>query len=121
MYPTFPLTLDLLSSSYWVKKLMPSSMKATWPCMKAAVDSYQLKLTTPGGAYSRFIRVYQSVACSVAGESKSALPFSMYLPPKLKNWDGHWVMLAFFRPRANQPYMPPDGLWSALMAASSSV
>src|SRR5207248_1848251 len=107
-------TCDLLASSYWVKKLTPSSMNATWPCMKAAVTSYQLKLTTPGGAYSRSIRVYHSTDCSVAGESNSALPFSKYLPPKLKNWDGHWVMLAFFRPRAHQPNMLPDGLWSAL-------
>src|SRR4051812_11878459 len=45
----------------------------------------------------------------------------MYLPPQFRNWHGHWVMLAFFRPRAHQPYRLFDGSWSALIAASSSV
>src|SRR5215212_4594604 len=100
---------------------MPSSMKATWPWRKAAVTSDQLKLTTPGTPYSRFIRAYHSTEPSPAGVSSIALPLSKYLPPQFRNWHGHWVMLAFFRPRAHQPYMFFDGSWSALIAASSSV
>src|SRR3712207_6011540 len=121
MYATLPLTCDLVSSSYWLKKLMPSCIMATWPCMKAAVTSYQLKLTTPGGANSRFIRAYHSTDWVAASLFSADLPSGVkYSPPKLKNWIGHWVMLAFFNPREHQPYTPPDGLWSALTACSTS-
>ena len=82
MYPTFPAIFDLVGSSNWLAKFTPSMYIPTWPCMNAALHSYQLKLTTPGGAYRRSIPAYQSMLLIHSGLFMADLRSGVrYLPP----------------------------------------
>src|SRR5690348_15947560 len=88
--------------------------------MKAALHSYQLKLTTPGGAYFLNMPAYQSIVLTHSGEFIADLRSGVrYLPPIANSTNAHGVAFAFFRPRITKPYMF-GGVWSALARASSS-
>src|SRR5205807_9000323 len=66
-YPTLPGIFDLVGSSSWLAKFTPSMYMATCPCMNAALHSYQLKLTTPGGANRRSMPAYHSMLLTHPG------------------------------------------------------
>src|SRR5690348_16760735 len=88
--------------------------------MKAALHSYQLKLTTPGGAYFRSVPAYQSMVLIHSGVFIADLRSGVrYLPPIAKRTNAHGVAFAFLSPRITNPYML-GGLWSALARSSSS-
>src|SRR5579864_526369 len=88
--------------------------------MNAALHSYQLKFTTPGGAYFRSIPAYQSIVLIHSGEFMADFRSGVrYVPPMAKRTNAHGVAFAFLSPRITNPYML-GGLCSAFARASSS-
>src|SRR5262245_5041067 len=119
-YPTLPTIFDFDGSSNWFAKLMPSKYVATWPCMKDAEHSYQLKLMTPGGPYFRSMPAYQSRAATFSLLSSAAFPSFVRKSAPNENWVLlNMVALAFFSPRKTAPYIP-GGAWSCFACASHS-
>src|SRR5690348_9074473 len=88
--------------------------------MNAALHSYQLKLTTPGGAYLRSMPAYQSMVLIHSGVFMADFRSGVrYFPPIANSTNAHGVALAFLSPRITNPYMF-GGLWSALARSSNS-